>query len=110
MGLRNLTVIDQALKIIKKRHGKEIDISALALNDEKVFNLFTTGKTVGIFQFESSGMQEHLKSLKPKEFEDLIVMNSMYRPGPMGNIPEYIKRKHGEAEIRYLHPSLEEIL
>ena len=110
LGLRNLTVIDQALKIIKKRHGKEIDISALALNDEKVFNLFATGKTVGIFQFESSGMQEHLKSLKPKEFEDLIVMNSMYRPGPMGNIPEYIKRKHGEAEIRYLHPSLEEIL
>ena len=59
---------------------------------------------------DRSGMQEHLKSLKPKEFEDLIVMNSMYRPGPMGNIPEYIKRKHGEAEIRYLHPSLEEIL
>ena len=110
LGLRNLTVIDQALKIIKKRHGKEIDISSLELNDERVFNLFATGKTVGIFQFESSGMQEHLKSLKPKEFEDLIVMNSMYRPGPMGNIPEYIKRKHGEAEIRYLHPSLEEIL
>ena len=110
LGLRNLTVIDQAQKIIKKRHGKEIDISSLELNDERVFNLFATGKTVGIFQFESSGMQEHLKSLKPKEFEDLIVMNSMYRPGPMGNIPEYIKRKHGEAEIRYLHPSLEEIL
>ena len=110
LGLRNLTVIDRTLKIIRKRHGKEIEINSLELNDKNVFNLFATGKTVGIFQFESSGMQEHLKSLQPKEFEDLIVMNSMYRPGPMGNIPEYIKRKHGEAEIRYLHPSLEEIL
>ena len=110
LGLRNLTVIDQTLKIIKKRHNKEIDISALSLDDEKVFNLFSCGNTVGIFQFESTGMQEHLKNLQPKAFEDLIVMNSMYRPGPMGNIPEYIKRKHGKAEIRYLHPSLEDIL
>ena len=110
LGLRNLTVIDQTLKIIKKRHNKEIDIGALSLDDEKVFNLFSCGNTVGIFQFESSGMQEHLKNLQPKAFEDLIVMNSMYRPGPMGNIPEYIKRKHGKAEIRYLHPSLKDIL
>ena len=110
LGLRNLTVIDRTLKIIKRRHSKDIDISTIDPTDSKVFNLFSSGKTVGIFQFESSGMQEHLKTLRPTEFEDLIVMNSLYRPGPMGNIPEYIKRKHGEAEIRYLHPSLEPIL
>ncbi len=110
LGLRNLTVIDKTLKIIKRRHNKEIDIRSIDLSDSKVFKLFSRGQTVGIFQFESSGMQEHLKSLQPEAFEDLIVMNSMYRPGPMGNIPEYIKRKHGESEIRYLHPSLEEIL
>ena len=110
LGLRNLTVIDKTLKIIKRRHNKEIDIRSIDLSDPKVFQLFAKGKTVGIFQFESSGMQEHLKSLQPEAFEDLIVMNSMYRPGPMGNIPEYIKRKHGKSEIKYLHPSLEEIL
>ena len=110
LGLRNLTVIDKTLKIIKRRHNKEIDIRSIDLSDSKVFKLFSRGQTVGIFQFESSGIQEHLKSLQPEAFEDLIVMNSMYRPGPMGNIPEYIKRKHGESEIRYLHPSLEEIL
>jgi len=110
LGLRNLTVIDRTLKIIKRRHNKDINILSLKLDDEKVFNLFSTGKTVGIFQFESSGMQEHLKNLKPTAFEDLIVMNSLYRPGPMRSIPEYIKRKHGHADIRYLHPSLEPIL
>ena len=110
LGLRNLTVIDKTLKIIKKRHNKDIDISKLELNDTKVFDLFASGNTVGIFQFESSGMQEHLKNLKPTQFEDLIAMNSLYRPGPMQNIPEYISRKHGKSQIRYLHPQLESIL
>jgi DNA polymerase-3 subunit alpha len=110
LGLRNLTVIDKTLKIIKRRHKKEIDILSIQLDDRQVFNLFSSGRTVGVFQFESSGMQEHLKNLQPTEFEDLIVMNSLYRPGPMASIPEYIKRKHGQAEIRYLHPSLEPIL
>ena len=110
LGLRNLTVIDKTLKIIKKRHNKEIDITALALDDKQVFDLFSSGNTVGIFQFESSGMQEHLKTLKPTQFEDLIAMNSLYRPGPMKNIPEYINRKHGKSQIKYLHPKLEGIL
>jgi len=110
LGLRNLTVINKTLKIIKRRHKKEIDILSIELDDKQVFNLFSSGRTVGIFQFESSGMQEHLKNLQPTEFEDLIVMNSLYRPGPMSSIPEYIKRKHGQAEIRYLHASLEPIL
>ena len=110
LGLRNLTVIDRTIKIIKKRHGKDIDISKLNLDDKKVFELFASGNTIGVFQFESSGMQEHLKNLKPTQFNDLIAMNSLYRPGPMKNIPEYIKRKHGKAEIRYLHPKLESIL
>ena len=110
LGLRNLTVIDKTLKIIKSRHKKDIDISKLSLDDQKVYELFSLGNTVGIFQFESSGMQEHLKKLKPTAFEDLIAMNSLYRPGPMNHIPDYIKRKHGQAEIRYLHPTLEPIL
>ena len=110
LGLRNLTVIDRTLKIIKSRHGEDIDISKLDLDDKTVFNLFASGNTIGIFQFESSGMQEHLKNLKPTRFDDLIAMNSLYRPGPMQNIPEYIKRKHGKSQIRYLHPKLEDIL
>ena len=110
LGLRNLTVIDHTLKIIKKRHNKEIDIARLDLDDKKVFDLFSIGNTIGIFQFESSGMQEHLKNLKPTQFEDLIAMNSLYRPGPMQNIPEYISRKHGKSQIKYLHPKLESIL
>tara|TARA_Y100000994_G_scaffold40800_1_gene31703 strand:+ start:8028 stop:11462 length:3435 start_codon:yes stop_codon:yes gene_type:complete len=110
LGLRNLTVIDKAVHIINKRHNKNIDISNLDLNDSNIFNLFASGNTVGIFQFESSGMQEHLKNLKPTKFEDLIAMNSLYRPGPMQNIPEYINRRHGKSQIKYLHPKLETIL
>jgi len=110
LGLRNLTVIDKAVDIINKRHNQNIDMSSLDLNDSNIFNLFASGNTVGIFQFESSGMQEHLKNLKPTKFEDLIAMNSLYRPGPMQNIPEYINRKHGKSQIKYLHPKLESIL
>ncbi len=110
LGLRNLTVLDKTLKVIKKRHNEDIDISKIDLTDQKVFKLFASGNTVGIFQFESSGMQEHLKNLKPTTFDDLIAMNSLYRPGPMKNIPEYINRKNGKSQIKYLHPSLEKIL
>ena len=104
LGLRNLTVIDRTIRIIKKRHNKDIDISEINLKDDKVFELFSKGSTIGIFQFESAGMQEHLKKLKPTSLEDLIVMNSLYRPGPMRYIPDYIQRKHGKAQITYLHP------
>ena len=110
LGLRNLTVIDRTIRSIKKRHNKDIDISQINLKDDKVFELFSNGATIGIFQFESAGMQEHLKKLKPTTLEDLIVMNSLYRPGPMRYIPDYIQRKHGKAQITYLHPKLEDIL
>ena len=95
LGLRNLTVIDKTIKAIKSNHGVDIDIESINLNDQKVYSLFSKGKTVGVFQFESSGMQEYLKKLNPTRIEDLIAMNSLYRPGPMKNIPTFISRKRG---------------
>ena len=80
------------------------------MNDQKVYSLFSKGKTVGVFQFESSGMQEYLKKLNPTRIEDLIAMNALYRPGPMKNIPTFISRKEGSSPISYVHPSLEPIL
>ena len=110
LGLRNLTVIDKTIKMIEKNHGKKIDIDQIDLNDPKVYELFSNGNTVGIFQFESRGMRDYLKKLKPTTIEDLIAMNSLYRPGPMANIPEFIDRKNNKKEIKYLHPDLEPIL
>ncbi len=110
LGLRNLTVIDKACQMVKQNHGVDVDIDKLDLHDEKVFNFFAQGRTVGIFQFESNGMQEYLKQLKPTCIEDLIAMNALYRPGPMQNIPEFIARKNGESKIEYMHPKLEPIL
>jgi DNA polymerase-3 subunit alpha len=109
LGLRNLTVIDNALKLIKDG-GKDIDIENIPFDDQTVYKLFTKGLTIGVFQFESSGMREFLKKLKPTVIEDLIAMNALYRPGPMNNIDDFIKRKHGKKEIQYLHPSMENIL
>ena len=109
LGLRNLTVIDNALKLIKEG-GSDIDIEKIPFDDQSVYKLFTKGLTIGIFQFESSGMREFLKKLKPTVIEDLIAMNALYRPGPMNNIDDFIKRKHGKKEIQYLHPSMENIL
>ena len=109
LGLRNLTVIDNALKLIKEG-GNDIDIENIPFDDQSVYKLFTKGLTIGIFQFESSGMREFLKKLKPTVIEDLIAMNALYRPGPMNNIDDFIKRKHGKKEIQYLHPSMENIL
>jgi DNA polymerase III subunit alpha len=110
LGLRNLTVIDKAIKMIRENHNIEIDIDNLDLTNDKVFSLFAEGNTVGIFQFESEGMREHLKNLQPSKFEYLIAMNALYRPGPMANIPNYISRKHGKTKITYLHKLLEPIL
>ena len=80
------------------------------MEDKKTYNLFSKGQTIGIFQFESSGMREYLKKLKPNSIEDLIAMNSLYRPGPMENIPEFINRKNGIKQIKYLHKNLKSIL
>ena len=109
LGLRNLTVIDQALKLITNR-GVKLNIETLPLDDDSVFRLFSEGNTIGVFQFESNGMREYLRKLKPSTIHDLIAMNALYRPGPMENIDEFIKRKHGHKKIKYIHPDLEEIL
>ena len=110
LGLRNLTVIDKTIDLIKKRFDKEIDIDEIDMEDPKVYELFAKGLTVGIFQFESAGMREFLKKLKPKGIDGLIAMNALYRPGPMQNIDRYIKRAHGKEKVEYVHPLLEEAL
>lgn len=110
LGLRTLTVIENALEQIKRNHGVEINIDELPEDDQRTFELFSKGQTVAVFQFESSGMQDWLRKLKPNSISDLTAMNALYRPGPMENIGDFIKRKHGFAKIEYLHPKLEETL
>lgn len=110
LGLKNLTIIESALRIIKKTRGLDIDIENLPLNDEATYRLFQQGETTGVFQFESSGMKRYLRELKPNEFEDIIAMVALYRPGPMEWIPDYISGKHGDKKVSYLHPKLEPIL
>ncbi|MEP0546118.1 MAG: DNA polymerase III subunit alpha [Rhodothermales bacterium] len=110
LGLKTLTVLDDALALIKTGHGVEIDLDSLPLDDEKTYKLFQKGDTVGIFQFESEGMREWMRKLKPTGIDDLIAMNALYRPGPMDLIPSYIDRKHGREEVEHPHPMLAEIL
>ncbi len=109
LGLRTLTVIHDAVKMVRKR-GIELDIDKIPLDDPKTFAIFAEGRTTGIFQFESQGMREYLRKLKPNRIEDLIAMNALFRPGPMENIDTYINRKYGREKIEYLHPKLEPIL
>ncbi len=111
LGLRTLTVIDNTVKFLKEK-GIKIDIDNIPLDDKKTYELFSRGETIGVFQFESAGMREYLKKLKPECIEDLIAMNALYRPGPLGSamVDDFIKRKHGEKEVKYLHPMLEPIL
>ncbi|MCX6826498.1 MAG: DNA polymerase III subunit alpha [candidate division Zixibacteria bacterium] len=112
LGLRTLTVIQDCLKMIEQNHGKIIDIDSLDLNDKKVYKLFARGDTIGIFQFESGGMRDYLRRLKPESLTDLTVMNALYRPGPLdsGMIDIYIERKNGAKEVKFDHPRLEKIL
>ncbi|MDC0204462.1 DNA polymerase III subunit alpha [Flavobacteriales bacterium] len=110
LGLRNLTIIKDCIKIIQKIHGIDIDVDEIPLDDQKTFEIFQKGETTGIFQFSSDGMKAHLKHLKPDKFDDLIAMNALYRPGPMEYIPNYIKRKHGNEEIKYDLHEMEEYL
>lgn len=110
LGLRNLTIIENTLKLIQKLHNTTINVDHIPLDDKKTYELFQRGETTGLFQFESSGMKRYLKELKPTELEDLIAMVALYRPGPMELIPSYIARKHGREKIEYLHPKLEPIL
>jgi DNA polymerase-3 subunit alpha len=110
LGLRNLTIIEDALKIIEKTTGQKIDFNQIDEKDKKTFELLQKGETIGVFQLESTGMRRYLKELKPTDMEDLIAMISLYRPGPMDLIPQYIARKYGREKITYLHPKLEPIL
>lgn len=110
LGLKTLTLIKDTLKIIKAKYGKELDPDGFPLDDEATYELFQRGDTVGIFQYESVGMQKHLKDLKPSVFDDLIAMNALYRPGPMEYIPSFIARKNGDEDISYDLPEMEDIL
>jgi DNA polymerase-3 subunit alpha len=110
LGLKTLTLIEDAVDLVADTRGVEITIDEIPLDDETTFELFQQGDTVSIFQFESTGMREHLRKLKPTEIDDLIAMNALYRPGPMENIPTYVARKHGREEVEYPHPMLEDIL
>ncbi|MEZ2416095.1 DNA polymerase III subunit alpha [Muriicola sp. E247] len=110
LGLKTLTLIKDTVKIVKAKHGIDLVPDDFPLDDEKTYELFQRGDTVGIFQYESPGMQKHLKELKPSVFDDLIAMNALYRPGPMEYIPSFIARKHGNEEISYDLPEMEEYL
>ncbi|MDR0844903.1 MAG: DNA polymerase III subunit alpha, partial [Tannerella sp.] len=110
LGLKNLSIITEAVENIAHTRGEQLDINKIALDDKKTYKLFCDGKTTGVFQFESAGMQKYLKELKPSKFEDLIAMNALYRPGPMDYIPSFIARKHGEEEISYDIPVMERYL
>lgn len=110
LGLKTLTLIKDTVGIVKHKHNIELDPDSFPLDDEKTYELFQRGETVGIFQYESPGMQKHMKDLKPTVFADLIAMNALYRPGPMEYIPSFIRRKHGQEEIEYDLPAMEEYL
>jgi DNA polymerase III subunit alpha len=110
LGLKTLTVLKNALALIKLIHNVEINIDEIPLDDKKTFQLYQHGSTIGTFQFESAGMQKYLRDLKPDKFGDLIAMNALYRPGPIAYIPSYIDRKHGREAIAYDLPEMTEIL
>jgi len=110
LGLKTLTVLQETVDLIKLIHGKEVDLQALPLDDEKTFKLFQAADTVGVFQFESGGMRRHLAELEPVRIEEIIALNALYRPGPMDNIPSFIRRKKGLEKVEYDHPLLEPIL
>ena len=110
LGLKTLTVIERAVEWVRKIHGIELQMAELPLNDVPTYQLMQEGKTGAVFQFESSGMRDVMKQIKPDRFEDLIAVISLYRPGPMANIPTFINRKHGIEKIEYLHPDLASIL
>lgn len=110
LGLKTLSIIKEAIENIKQTTGKAIDIDKIPIDDKQTYDLFCQGKTVATFQFESAGMQKYLKELQPTEFEDLIAMNALYRPGPMDYIPAFIARKHGREEITYDIPEMERYL
>ncbi|MGC9599269.1 MAG: DNA polymerase III subunit alpha [Minisyncoccia bacterium] len=110
LGLKNLTIIEDTIRLVKELRGETVTISQIPLDDKKTFALLQKADTTGVFQFESSGMRRYMKEIDPTVLEDLIALVALFRPGPMELIPSFIKRKHGEEKIAYLHPKLEPIL
>jgi len=110
LGLRNLTIIQEALRFIKENQGINLDLSSVSFDEKKTYELLSSGETTGIFQLESPGMRRYIKELKPTSIFDLQAMVALYRPGPMANIPEFIKRKNSLSEIKYPDPRLKDIL
>lgn len=110
LGLKTLSIIQDAVELVKENRGTEIDIEHVPFDDENTLELYQRGDTIATFQFESEGMRKYLRDLKPSSLEDLIAMNALYRPGPMEYIPNFISRKHGLEKVEFPHPSLEEIL
>lgn len=110
LGVRNLSILGNAVKLISKTKNRKVNLSELSFNDEKTFKLLAKGNTVGLFQLSGSGMTRYLKELKPNTIFDIMAMIALYRPGPMESIPEYIRRKHGKSKISYIHPKMKPIL
>ena len=110
LGLKTLTILRDAVRFVKQNKQVELDLDNFPLDDQETYKLFQRGETIGIFQYESGGMQKHLVDLKPNKFEDLIAMNALYRPGPMQYIPDFVARKHGKQKITYDLPDMEEYL
>lgn len=110
LGLKTLTILRDALKLIEKNHDIKIDLDTIPLDDKKTFELYKSGDTIGTFQFESAGMQKYLRDLQPDKFDDLIAMNALYRPGPMEYIPNFAARKNGREKVQYDLPEMEEYL
>ncbi len=110
LGLSNLTILSNALRIIKRVYKDDITLASIPNDDTKTFELFQTGDTIGVFQFESAGMKRYMRELKPNAFEDLVAMNALYRPGPLSEIPKFIECKNNPAAVHYLHESLEPVL
>ena len=110
LGLTNLTILDTAIRLIRETRGVEIDLQRIPLDDKPTYDLLASGETTGIFQLEGRGMRRYLKDLRPDRIEDVMAMVALFRPGPMANIPSYIRRKHGQEPVTYLHPLLEPVL
>lgn len=110
LGLKNLSIIDRARELIRARRGKSVNMDKIPADDKKTFTLLQEARTTGVFQLESQGMKRYLKELVPTKFEDIVAMISLFRPGPMELIPEYVARKHGQKKIEYLHPKVEKVL
>lgn len=110
LGLKNLSILEKAVNLIKITTGEDLDLQQIPIDDSKTFEMFARGETTGVFQFESAGMRRYLKELQPTEFEDLVAMNALYRPGPMEYIPDYIKGKHDPKKVKYVDKVLKSVL